>query len=142
MLKVRVVSEFMRQDLVTLGPETLVVEGIAKLQEHSITGAPVTDGNGRYLGMYSEKCCLNALAPAMDELRRQGTSLDKAPQFMVKKIMVLRPEADVFESIDQLLAKRISGAPVLDSDDQFRLRPDPRRPGGFLYEPRPKTHHP
>lgn len=120
MPKVRVVSEFMRQDLVTLGPETLIVEGIVKLMEHSISGAPVTDPNGRYLGMFSEKCCLNALAPAMEELERQGVAMHKAPQFMAKKIMVLRPEADVFESIDQLLAKKVSGAPVLDSKDQFR----------------------
>lgn len=120
MLKVRVVSEFMRQDLVTLGPETLAIEGIAKLLEHSISGAPVTDANGRYLGMFSEKCCMNALAPVMEELDRKSANIDKAATFMAKKIMILRPEADVFESIDQLLAKKVSGAPVLDSSDQFR----------------------
>ncbi|MEM6329175.1 MAG: CBS domain-containing protein [Planctomycetota bacterium] len=39
-----------------------------------------------------------------------------ARDFMVKKLVKLRPEMDVFDAVRLLLRNRISGAPVVDAD--------------------------
>ena len=38
---------------------------------------------------------------------------------MVRKLVTLTPESDVFEAIGQLLKNRISGAPVVDPEGNF-----------------------
>ncbi|TWT88654.1 inosine 5'-monophosphate dehydrogenase [Pseudobythopirellula maris] len=42
-----------------------------------------------------------------------------ARDFMVKKLVTLRPEMDVFQAIDLLLKNRISGAPVCGDRGQY-----------------------
>ncbi|MGB7344024.1 MAG: CBS domain-containing protein [Pirellulaceae bacterium] len=42
-----------------------------------------------------------------------------AREMMVSNLITLSPTMDVFDAIDVLLRKRISGAPVVDSDGQF-----------------------
>ncbi len=43
----------------------------------------------------------------------------KARDIMTKKLVTLKPSANVFEAIDRLLQHNISGAPVLDNDRKF-----------------------
>lgn len=42
-----------------------------------------------------------------------------ARDMMVSNLITLSPEMDAFDAIDVLLKNRISGAPVVDSDNQF-----------------------
>lgn len=50
--------------LVTLSPDMDVFDAIALLLRHRISGAPVVGSDGRYLGVFSEKCCMKALLDA------------------------------------------------------------------------------
>jgi len=50
--------------LVTLSPGVDVYDAIAMLLKHRISGAPVIDDAGRYLGVFSEKCCMSVLVTA------------------------------------------------------------------------------
>jgi CBS domain-containing protein len=59
--------EFMVTDLVTLSPKTDVVEAVQTLMAHRISGAPVVDADGRYLGVFSEKCAMQVLLDAAYE---------------------------------------------------------------------------
>jgi CBS domain-containing protein len=59
--------EFMVSDLVTLSPKTDVVEAVQTLLRRRISGAPVVDANGRYLGVFSEKCAMQVLLDAAYE---------------------------------------------------------------------------
>jgi CBS domain-containing protein len=59
--------EFMVADLVTLSPQTDVIEAVAMLLDHRISGAPVVDSGGRYLGVFSEKCAMQVLLDAAYE---------------------------------------------------------------------------
>ena len=45
--------EIMTRKLVTLRPETRVVDAAALLLKHGISGAPVVDEDGRLLGLLS-----------------------------------------------------------------------------------------
>ncbi len=119
MSTVHTAADFMRRELVTLQPDTPVNEGARGLLQHRITGMPVVDGEQRYLGMFSEKCCFRALSPAAEEAHGRGTPVPSATGFMAKQLLVLRPETDVFEAIDQILDRKVSGAPVLDEHERF-----------------------
>jgi CBS domain-containing protein len=59
--------EFMVTDLVTLSPTTDVLEAVQTLLRHGISGAPVVEPSGRYLGMFSEKCAMQVLLDAAYE---------------------------------------------------------------------------
>jgi len=52
--------------LVTLPPDMDVFEAIALLLRHRISGAPVVDADGAYLGVFSEKCSMRVLLDAAD----------------------------------------------------------------------------
>jgi len=118
----RLAKEIMLTRLVTLSAREHVLDGVGFLLKHGISGAPVTDGDGRYLGVFSEKCCmrvLTATARIVAGTERPAGNRAVAGDFMVRKLNTLSPEMDVFEAIDLLLKRRISGAPVLDENGNF-----------------------
>jgi CBS domain-containing protein len=59
--------EFMVTDLVTFAPTDDVVRAVQTLLDHRISGAPVVERDGRYLGVFSEKCAMQVLLDAAYE---------------------------------------------------------------------------
>lgn len=118
----KLAHEMMVSRLVTLRPEMHVFDGIAHLLKHNITGAPVIDADGNYLGVFSEKCCMSVLTltarAACHGVKRIARTL-LASDIMVTRLVTLSPDMDVFEAIGLLLKNRISGAPVLDDQQNF-----------------------
>lgn len=112
-------NELMRRNLVTLAPEANVLDGVARLLKHNISGAPVTDAENNYLGVFSEKCCMNALTETVEHADQVQRPVPLVRDFMTTSLITLSPDEDVFVAIDRILAKRISGAPVLDSQSIF-----------------------
>ncbi len=114
--------DIMVSRLVTLRPEMHVFKGIAHLLKRNITGAPVVDPQGNYLGMFSEKCCMSVLTwtarLACEDEKNIARSLH-AKDFMVTRLVTLSPEMDVFKAIGLLLNNHISGAPVIDRNQNF-----------------------
>ncbi len=107
---VKTAADFMRQKLVTLKPDTSIIDGVSRLLKDNISGAPVVGEDGTYQGVFSEKCCMNALTDAVEVADRAGMHIERAREFMTANLITLRPDVDVFEAIDHILAKRISGA--------------------------------
>lgn len=120
MSDVKVAEDFMRRKLITLSSDTNVIEGVARLLKNNISGAPVVDGDGNYLGVFSEKCCMNALTEPLEVIDQAGIRADKVRQFMTTDLTTLTPEMDVFDAIDHILGRRISGAPVVDTDGRYQ----------------------
>ena len=118
MNRIYTAREIMVAKLVTLKPETSVIDGIRRLLDNRVTGAPVVDRRGRYLGMFSEKCCMDVLVGAARVYtERQGDLPSiRAADIMARNLITLTPDMDVFDAIGLLLDRRISGAPVLDAD--------------------------
>jgi CBS domain-containing protein len=117
---VKTAQEFMRRKLVTLTADTNIIDGVARLLKDNISGAPVVDENGGYQGVFSEKCCMNALTDAVEVASEAGMHVERAREFMTSNLVTLTPEIDVFDAIDHILSKRISGAPVLDREGKFQ----------------------
>jgi CBS domain-containing protein len=59
--------QIMSTKLVTLSPSTDVVKAIGDLLKHRISGAPVVDQDGRFLGVFSEKSSMSVLVQAAYE---------------------------------------------------------------------------
>lgn len=59
--------DFMVKDLITIAPDADVIDAVGVLLTHGISGAPVVDSDGRYLGVFSEKCSMQVLLDAAYE---------------------------------------------------------------------------
>ncbi len=59
--------DFMVTRLVTLRPEMDVIDAVQRLLKNRISGAPVVDADGMYLGVFSEKCSMHVLLDAAYE---------------------------------------------------------------------------
>ena len=66
--------DFMITRLVTLRPEMDVIKAVQLLLKNRISGAPVVDSDGTYLGIFSEKCSMNVLLDAAYERSEEHTS--------------------------------------------------------------------
>ncbi len=60
-------KDIMVTKLVTLAPSVDVFDAIALLLKHKISGAPVVDEQGGFVGVFSEKDCLSLLVAAVYE---------------------------------------------------------------------------
>ncbi|MFT5091340.1 MAG: CBS domain-containing protein [Planctomycetales bacterium] len=117
------VADVMTTRLVTLSSEEHVLDGIDRLLQKEISGAPIVDADGRFLGTFSEKSCLNAFTVIDEERRRrcdESMQFVRAKDCMQTSLVTVSPDCDVFDAISKLLANRISGLPVVDHSGQFR----------------------
>ena len=62
MSEMKIAEHSMRRKLVTLSTDHNVLDGVARLLRDNISGAPVIDAQRNYLGVFSEKCCMNAIS--------------------------------------------------------------------------------
>ena len=120
MSDVKVAQDFMRRKLVTLSSDTNVIDGVARLLKDNISGAPVVDDEGKYLGVFSEKCCMNALTESVEVASEVGIPVARVRDFMTCNLTTLEPDVDVFDAIDHILSRRISGAPVVGADGTYQ----------------------
>jgi CBS domain-containing protein len=109
-------KDIMVVNLVTLTPEKDVFQGIDRLLENQVTGAPVVDPSGRYLGMFSERCCMETLTEAARASDVHGI---RAKHLMSTGLLTFHPETDACEAIKQLIKHRVSGAPVVDAEGHY-----------------------
>lgn len=112
-------KQIMRRELVTLKPDTPAMDGIYRLIQENISGAPVVGADGQYLGIFSEKCSFQALANLVEGVAESHQHIPQVHEFMNRNVITLRPETPVFDAIEYLLQKRISGAPVVDSENRY-----------------------
>lgn len=87
-----VARDFMTRRLVKLRPEMDLFKAIDILVKKKISGAPVVNEDGELLGVFSEKCCMQALIDgAYDQLptNRVGAFMDKDPQVITEDTRLL-----------------------------------------------------
>ncbi len=113
-------TDIMVKQVIKLSPEDGVLEGIRRLLEDHITGAPVIDASDEYLGVFSEKCAIDVLVQATRALAgREHSPSVRAADLMQTDILRLQPDQNAFDAIELLLIHRVSGAPVVDDSGAF-----------------------
>ena len=114
----RVASEMMAFPLHTVAPKVKLSDALHSLLKMNHSGMPVVDEDGNYLGVFSEKCCLRAVAETPTLKEWEGLAIGNA-DVMVTKLFCLSPDEDAIAAIGGLLKNKVSGAPVTDSNRTF-----------------------
>jgi CBS domain-containing protein len=103
-------KDVMSQNVVTFSPQTTTCEAIDLLLEHKISGAPVVDGEGRLLGIISEK----DLIVSADFLGMDLCAKTRVSDFMTKEGMVSFSEDTPIEEVGRSLVRHnIKRVPIL-----------------------------
>ena len=105
----------MTEDLVTLHPDTDLVEAVAVLLAHEISGAPVVDDDGQYLGVFSEKSALHAVMDAAYE--QLPTS--KVRAFTDTKAQTIEPDTHLLTIAQIFVMTPYRRLPVLDAEGKL-----------------------
>lgn len=87
-----IVRDYMDTTVPTLSPAQDILEAVAFLLERRVTGAPVVDGEGRVVGMLTEKDCLRLLALGQEADMPRGTVAD----FMTRDVATVTPEMNLY----------------------------------------------
>lgn len=111
-MKAVVAKEFMVTRLVTLRPEMDVFEAVRLLLRSRISGAPVVDIEGKYLGVFSEKCSLHVLLDAAYD----SLPTNHVGAFMDTDARVVGPDADLLSIAQVFLLSSARRVPVVDDE--------------------------
>ncbi len=106
-MKIKKAFEFMTKDVVTVKPETPLVEVMNTLLDKHITGLPVVDDAGMLIGIVSEIDLVNPMS--------SGNADDTvAGEIMSTNLTTFAPEATCAEIANCLAANRIRRVPIVD----------------------------
>lgn len=108
-------KDFMITRLVTLPPEMDVLEAVRMLLSYQVSGAPVVDADGRFLGVFSEKCAMQVILDAAYD----SLPTNEVRAFMDADAKTITPDADLLSIAQVFLLTHYRRLPVVD--DQGRL---------------------
>ena len=117
----RQARDIMITRLVTLTPQTDVLDGIGILLRNNVSGAPVLGADRDYLGVFSEKSSLQVYLELTSKALERSTTerLPHVSDFMARRLVTLTPDMDALKAVGLLLRNHISGAPVKDATGRY-----------------------
>lgn len=104
--------DIMVKNLVTLTPEMDAFKAIELLLKHRISGAPVVDSQGNFLGVFTERCCMSVLLAAAYE---QMPGSEILP-FIDRDVLTIHEDADILAIAQIFSSSHHRRLPVLRGD--------------------------
>ncbi len=104
--------DFMTKRLITLRTDVDVLDAVRTLLKHNISGAPVVDRCGKYLGVFSEKCSMQVL---LDAAYEQMPTTDVG-SFMDTEAQTIGPDTQLLSIAQVFLLTGYRRLPVIDDD--------------------------
>jgi CBS domain-containing protein len=105
-----VVREYMARKLLTLKSDTKILDAVAFLLKHKISGAPVVDNDKHLIGVISEKDCLNLLAKGVSGNVPHGS----IAEFMTTEVETISPDMDLYYAAGLFLKRNYRRFPVVE----------------------------
>ena len=102
--------DIMTKLVVTLTPDQDLLEVIGLLVKNKISGAPVVDRNGKYLGVFSEKSSISLL---MDAAQR-GTPTNHIEAFVDVDAATVSPDTGLLTIAQMFMSTEYRRLPVLE----------------------------
>lgn len=113
-------EDIMTRSLVTLRPDTAMLDAIKTLLHKKISGAPVVEESGKLVGMLSGVDCLRVLA--VDEYNEEEYDWDRpVAAFMTKDVQTIPSTLGIYSIADRLLTQRVRRFPVVDGEKLIGL---------------------
>ncbi len=106
------VKDHMTRKIVTLRPDMDIMEAVNILCENQVPGAPVVDQLGNFIGILSEKDCLNGVLNAAYYEERGG----RVDAFMHRNVEVVEAEDNITDVAKRLVDKGYRGMPVIHNN--------------------------
>ena len=104
------VRNFMTTDIVTLEPDMDVLQAVAILLKHRISGAPVVDASGALVGMLTERDCMKVALDAAFHQQSGGTVAD----FMATDVVTVPAEEAIIDTVRRFYDGDYLRYPVVD----------------------------
>jgi CBS domain-containing protein len=127
------VKEIMKRDVTSVKPEDNAMETLTLLFKMQISGLPVIDGQGKLVGMFTEKDILRSILPSYIEkvgrfvyeenpksIKNKFKELEnlKVSQLMRKEIITVFEDAAVCEVARIMLTQKVRRIPVLNKENK------------------------
>jgi CBS domain-containing protein len=109
------VAELMQQPVLTVETDRTVRDAVILLSEDHISALPVTDRNGRMVGVVSTSDILTAEAEGAP-LRGSDLETTTVGDLMTPRPITVSPEADVKDAAQQMLYADVHRLFVTDDD--------------------------
>lgn len=97
--------------LVTLRPDMDVFDAIEQLVKHQVSGAPVVDEAGNFVGVFSERCSISLLLAANFD----GAPTNRIEPFVDRDVETVSPDTDLLTIAERFLNSEHRRLPVLDA---------------------------
>lgn len=114
-------EDIMTTDVVSVARDTSVHDAATLLAEHNISSMPVTDDNGRVIGMVAEIDLIRNRMPHDPRAHLRGTEYDELPdpaqtvgEVMSDFAVCLGRSADVADLAELMLDNNVRAIPIVD----------------------------
>ncbi|AUD79754.1 CBS domain-containing protein [Kangiella profundi] len=110
MIKSVHVRDYMTSAMITLKPQTDIVEAAQTMLEYRLTGAPVLDDHNRLVGFISEKDCLHTVLSAI----YHGDLGHRVMDLMTKEVKTVHPDDNIADVAERFLKDNCRMYPVME----------------------------
>jgi acetoin utilization protein AcuB len=113
------VRDYMSQPPIVIAPETPISDGLRMMRDHRIRRFPVVDGQGRLIGVVSDKDLLHAEpSPATSlSIWEIGYLLGRITidQVMTRDVLTVTPTTPLEDAAQIMVDRKIGGLPVVEA---------------------------
>lgn len=110
------ISDLMSTDVVTVGPDTTILEATNILVKHNISGLPVVDKKNKLLGIVSEKDLLRLTYGLKTRSYTSNDSPKTVQEVMTKEVVAFDEDDRLSDIIKCLMENNFRRVPILSGD--------------------------
>ncbi len=110
-----IARDIMVTSLIKLSPHMDLFDAIDKLLKYRISGAPVVDNHGNYLGVFSERSSISLLMSAIYD----GVPTNEIARFVDRDAETVTEDTDLLTVAQKLMNTHYRRLPVLDEDGKL-----------------------
>jgi len=109
MSDVNTVGACMSANLVTLQPDMDVMEAVQVLTERGVPGAPVVDDLGNFVGLLTERDCVEAVLKAS----YYGDWGGRVSEYMQTEVRTIEADTSIVDAARLFIDTKLRGLPVM-----------------------------
>ena len=107
------IADYMTKRVVTLTKDLDVTDAVKIMLDHKITCAPVVDGHGHLLGMFSE---MDGMKVFLDTVYNQGMS-GKVGDYMTRNPITVHAGSSIVDLAEKFQNMSVRSFPVYDNSE-------------------------